>query len=120
MGASRYEVFCKVVELGSLTQAAEVLGYTQPGISHIISAMEEEFGFPLLIRSRSGVRPTADGERVLPIIRRIFKRHRAADPGRKRRQRAGRRHRAHRYVHLRSGTLAARDDQRISNALSAY
>lgn len=72
MGASRYEVFCKVVELGSLTQAAEVLGYTQPGISHIISAMEEEFGFPLLIRSRSGVRPTADGERVLPIIRRIL------------------------------------------------
>ena len=47
MGASRYEVFCKVVELGSLTQAAEVLGYTQPGISHIISAMEEEFGFPV-------------------------------------------------------------------------
>lgn len=72
MGASKYEVFAKVVELGSLTQAAEVLGYTQPGVSHIINAMEEEFGFSLLIRSRHGVRLTADGQRILPIIRQIL------------------------------------------------
>lgn len=72
LGASKYEVFSKVAELGSLTQAAEVLGYTQPGISHIISGMEEEYGFPLLIRGRHGVKLTADGARLLPVIRNII------------------------------------------------
>lgn len=69
--ATKYEVFLKVVELGSLTQAAEVLGYTQPGVSHVISSMEEEFGFPLLIRSRAGVRLTDGGARVMPLLRQL-------------------------------------------------
>lgn len=71
MAVSKYEIFIKVVELQSYTKAAEQLNYTQSGVSHAISAMEEEFGFPLLIRSRSGVRLTPDGERVLPAIRGI-------------------------------------------------
>lgn len=72
MSASKYEVFAKVVEMGSLTQAAEVLGYTQPGVSHIINSLEDEFGFQLMIRARSGVRLTPDGERIMPIIRNII------------------------------------------------
>ena len=55
MSVSKYEIFLKVVELGSVTRAAEQLDYTQSGVSHAISGMEEEFGFPLLIRRRSGV-----------------------------------------------------------------
>ena len=47
------------IDLGNLTRAAEQLGYTQSGLSYIIKSVEAEFGFPLLIRSRSGVRPTA-------------------------------------------------------------
>lgn len=54
MSLIKYEVFLKVVELGSLTRAAEVLGFTQSGISHTLSSLEHEFGFPLLVRSRSG------------------------------------------------------------------
>ena len=45
------------IDLGNLTRAAEQLGYTQSGLSYIIKSVEAEFGFPLLIRSRSGVRP---------------------------------------------------------------
>lgn len=71
MAVSKYEIFLKVVELQSLTRAAEQLGYTQSGVSHVISGLEEEFGFPLFIRRRSGTRLTPDGERVLPVIRDI-------------------------------------------------
>ncbi|WP_150268150.1 LysR family transcriptional regulator [Paenibacillus tepidiphilus] len=72
MSINKYEVFLKVVELGSLTKAAEVLGFTQSGISHTLSALESEFGFALLIRGRSGVRLTVNGEQVLQPIREIL------------------------------------------------
>ena len=71
MNTSKYKVFLKVAELGNITRAAEELNYTQSGVSHAISALEEEFGFPLLIRRRKGVILTPDGERVLPAIQNI-------------------------------------------------
>lgn len=46
------------IDLGNLTRAAEQLGYTQSGLSYVIKTLETELGFPLLLRSRSGVRPT--------------------------------------------------------------
>ena len=59
------------IDVGNLTRAAEQLGYTQSGLSYIIKSLETEFGFPLLIRSRSGVRPTADCTRILPLLREL-------------------------------------------------
>lgn len=73
MSLVKYEVFLKVVELCSLTKAADVLGFTQSGISHTISSLESEFGFPLLVRSRSGVKLTVNGEQVIQPIREILK-----------------------------------------------
>lgn len=72
MSLKKYEAFVKVVDLGSLTRAAAALGYTQSGVSHMINALEEEFGFTLLRRSRSGVRLTAEGERVLATLRGVL------------------------------------------------
>lgn len=72
MNIKKYEAFVKVVELKSLTKAAEALGYTQSGVSHIINSLEEDMGFELLIRNRSGVKLTPDGERVLPTIQNIL------------------------------------------------
>ncbi|MBP3318590.1 MAG: LysR family transcriptional regulator, partial [Ruminiclostridium sp.] len=57
------------VELGNLTRAAEALGYTQSGLSYLITSLEQEVGFPLLVRSRSGVRPTEDCLTLLPYLR---------------------------------------------------
>ncbi|TQR17920.1 LysR family transcriptional regulator [Psychrobacillus soli] len=73
MSISKYKVLLKVVELGSLTKAADALGYTQSGVSHTISSLEQEFGFLLLARSRSGVKLTVNGEQVLKTIREILK-----------------------------------------------
>lgn len=72
MNIKKYETFVKVVELGSLTRAAEALGCTQSAVSHILNDLETEFGFPLLQRSRSGARLTENGARVLPSIRGIL------------------------------------------------
>lgn len=73
LSISKYKVLLKVVELGSLTKAADALGYTQSGVSHTISSLEQEFGFLLLARSRSGVNLTVNGEQVLKTIREILK-----------------------------------------------
>ena len=61
MDSSRLEHLLKVIECGSITKASEELGYTQSGISHMVKALEKEFGFPLFARGRSGVEPTANG-----------------------------------------------------------
>lgn len=71
MELSKYEVFLKVAELGSITHAAELLGYTQPAVSRVIADLEREWGIPLLIRGRIGVRLTPEGEHLLPDIRAV-------------------------------------------------
>ena len=68
---NRYLAFQKVVELGSFTKAAEVLGYTQPAMSQMITSLEKELSIKLLYRSRYGVRLTLEGERLFPSIRQM-------------------------------------------------
>ena len=65
---NRYAAFLKVVEMGSFTKAAEILGYTQPAMSQMIASLENELSIKLLYRSRYGVRLTPEGERLLPSI----------------------------------------------------
>lgn len=59
MDTKKLEVFINAVDLGSITKAAQVMGYTQSGITRMISSLEKELGVPLLVRSRSGVSPQA-------------------------------------------------------------
>lgn len=72
MPSSKYLAFAAVAELGNITRAAEQLGYTQSGVSHLISALEAEIGLPLLIRSKSGTVLTTDGEAILPYIQKVL------------------------------------------------
>lgn len=71
MNLQKYEAFLKTVECGSFTRAAQALGYTQSGVSHTVSSLEEDWGVALLVRDRAGVRLTSEGERLLPLVRRI-------------------------------------------------
>ena len=70
MDTERIRILLKVLEEGSLSAAAEALGYTPSGISRSIAALEEEIGFPLLLRQRRGVLPTGACEEMLPAFRR--------------------------------------------------
>lgn len=63
----------KVIKHGSLTKAAEVMGYTQSGVSHTINSLEEELGFQVIIRGRTGIRMTKNGEQIMGNIREILK-----------------------------------------------
>ncbi len=65
----KYEIFLKAAETGNITRTAEIMNYTQSGVSHAISALEKETGFPVFIRNKSGVTLTANGEKILPEIR---------------------------------------------------
>lgn len=71
MDTKKYMVLEKVVELASLTKAAESLGMTQSGVSHIVAAIEGELGVTLLRRTRTGASLTMEGERLMPFIRAI-------------------------------------------------
>lgn len=68
MSVSKYEAFLKTVELGSLTRAADALGYTQSGMTYILNSLEDECGLTLLKRDRTGVQLTSDGQEMLPYI----------------------------------------------------
>lgn len=73
MDTRKYKVLLSVVDLGSFTKAAEELGYTVSGISHMMNSLEEEIGFKILFRSKKGVTLSHDGAELLPILRSIIK-----------------------------------------------
>lgn len=64
--------FVKVAELASFTRAAEQLGTTKARASVRVRALEAELGVPLLRRTTRTVRPTADGEQLLPRAKQLL------------------------------------------------
>ena len=73
MDTEKYRILVKTIETGSLSVAAEELGYTPSGVSRAISALEEESDIILLNRTHSGVTPTKECEELLPAIIKIIR-----------------------------------------------
>ena len=71
MNLQKYLAFVKTVECGSFTKAAEILNYSQSGISRMIHDLEKEWKVLLLERSRGGVRLTSDGLKLLPYAENV-------------------------------------------------
>ncbi len=61
MNFRRLKYFVKIVDIGSLTQAAEVLHIAQPALSQQLATLEGELKQQLLIRTKRGVMPTEAG-----------------------------------------------------------
>lgn len=76
---NRYDVFIRIVETGSFTQAAAELGYTQSAISQMVHTLENELNTTLLLRSKTGVTLTADGREYLPYIQSVSNAQRELD-----------------------------------------
>ena len=68
-----YKVFTAVVENGNFTKAAQVLKITPSAVSHTISKLEDEIGFPLFVRSRNVMELTQNGKSLLPQIYNMIK-----------------------------------------------
>jgi len=67
--ASRYRIFCMVVESGSFTKTAEEIGYSQSAVSQMVKAMEKEMHTQLILRRRDRLELTGDGRMLYPYIR---------------------------------------------------
>jgi LysR family nitrogen assimilation transcriptional regulator len=58
----RLKYFVKIVDVGSLTQAAELLFIAQPALSQQLITLEGEVRQQLLVRTKRGVTPTEAGK----------------------------------------------------------
>ncbi|GBQ87469.1 LysR family transcriptional regulator [Gluconacetobacter johannae DSM 13595] len=57
----RLQAFVKIIDLGSISRAADLLNIAQPALSQQLAALESAFKQKLVIRSKSGVTPTTAG-----------------------------------------------------------
>ncbi len=64
--------FVAVAEVRHFTQAADIVGITQPSLSKQVHALETDLGAPLFERVRGNITLTAAGEVLLPLARRIL------------------------------------------------
>ena len=79
MDIEKLKALKTAVEIGSITQAAEHMGYSQPGLTGMLKRLEQEVGYPLLRRGTKGVRLTEAGEAVMPYIDRVLESSRALE-----------------------------------------
>ena len=66
------QIFSTIAQEGSFARAADRLHLTPSAISHAVAGMENECGFPLFTRTKTGVTMTAAAESLLPAIRRVL------------------------------------------------
>jgi DNA-binding transcriptional LysR family regulator len=68
----RLRAFALVLDLGSISAAASVLGYTQSAVSQQLAALEREVGMSLVDRSQRPLRATRAGEALRPHVERVL------------------------------------------------
>lgn len=73
METNKFKALKAAVDLGSLTNAASELGYTQAGLTHMMNRLEKELGCTLLSRDKYGVHLTENGEKLMPFIEDFLK-----------------------------------------------
>src|ERR687890_593492 len=72
MDTRQLAAFCAVVDRQSFSQAAELLGVSQPAISLQIRSLEERLGTQLIDRSGRRVEPTEAGLRLYRGAQRLL------------------------------------------------
>ena len=65
MNFNQLKYFQSVCKYNNLTRAAEELHISQPGLSHVIHELEQEFGFALFLRRNKGLILTNKGKQFL-------------------------------------------------------
>ena len=63
------QLLVRIAELDSLQKAAEAIGMSQPGATHALAELESILGVALFERHSRGMRPSAVGHAVLPLVR---------------------------------------------------
>ena len=73
MDSKKLEILMTAVDLGSFSKAAEVVGYTQSGLTHLVDSLEREIGLTLVQRDHSGIALTEEGNALMPAIREFLR-----------------------------------------------
>src|SRR6185503_9727992 len=68
----RLRAFALVLDLGSISAAAGVLGFTQSAVSQQLAALEREVGEALVDRSQRPLRATRAGALLRPQVERVL------------------------------------------------
>jgi DNA-binding transcriptional LysR family regulator len=68
----RLRALALVLDLGSVSAAADVLGYTQSAVSQQLAALEREVGSALVDRSQRPLHATRAGEVLRPHVERVL------------------------------------------------
>lgn len=79
MEIKKFEAFMLAAELGSFSKAADKLGITQSGLTHMMNSLEKEIGFPVLTRDFNGVKLTPNGEKLVPSVKKLIESSRGLD-----------------------------------------
>ncbi len=72
MNLRQIEAFRTVMELGTVTKAAEFMHVSQPAVSRLLSYLEADCGFPLFARQSGRLLPTPEAKLFHAEIRRVF------------------------------------------------
>ena len=73
METARCRAVLAAAETGSFSKAAEVLRYTPSGVNQLVTAFENELGFPVFRRNTKGVSLTENGQLLLPTVREFLR-----------------------------------------------
>ena len=76
MTFAQLQYLLEVHKTGSFSQAAKNLFVSQPSISLTLKALEAELGYPIFLRTRKGLVPTAQGAAVIDHATRICESYR--------------------------------------------
>jgi len=72
MTLQQLKYIIKIVECGSITEAAKQLFITQPSLSNAVKELEKEFSIEIFTRSPRGISLTTDGAEFLSYARQVI------------------------------------------------
>ena len=73
MKLNQFRYLSAIAEYGSIARAARALYISQPSVSQAVRELEEELGFPVLVRTRQGASFTPKGIQVLEIAQAVIR-----------------------------------------------
>lgn len=69
---NHYKIFYEAAKTGNISKAAETLYISQPAVSKSITKLEQSLGQTLFIRSKRGVKLTAEGTTLYTYLKQAF------------------------------------------------
>nr|WP_158744898.1 LysR family transcriptional regulator [Acidisphaera sp. L21] len=69
----QFEVFRLTMQTRNLTEAARLLGISQPAVSQLLRELENQLGLALFVRIGSRISPTGEAHSLLPEAERLLR-----------------------------------------------